>query len=213
MTDIKSDGHGEKETQIYPTTINFPITDWLLPSNDSNNRLASTVKRLKENLETMTKYNDIVKDQVKMDIIQKIYHNTVKVEIKHYIPHYGVIKSNSCTTKLKVVYDASAKARKTNLSFNKSLYQGRLILENLRSLLLKFETANVTDIKKLSFKWTSKKWMETSQDSYDWKTSTNQSFQATLIYLDLLGSPLRLSPVHSSLLPQSFMIFNQKKDQ
>ena len=35
MTDIKSDGHGEKETQIYPTTINFPITDWLLPSNDS----------------------------------------------------------------------------------------------------------------------------------------------------------------------------------
>ena len=213
MTDIKSDGHGEKETQIYPTTINFPITDWLLPSNDSNNRLASTVKRLKENLETMTKYNDIVKDQVKMDIIQKIYDNAVKVEIKHYIPHYGVIKSNSCTTKLKVVYDASAKARKTNLSFNKSLYQGRLILENLRSLLLKFETANVTDIKKLSFKWTSKKWMETSQDSYDWKTSTNQSFQATLIYLDLLGSPLRLSPVHSSLLPQSFMIFNQKKDQ
>ena len=100
----------------------------------------------------MTKYNDIVKDQVKMDIIQKIYDNTVKVEIKHYIPHYGVIKSSSCTTKLKVVYDASAKARKTNLSFNKSLYQGRLILENLRSLLLKFETANVTDIKKLSFK-------------------------------------------------------------
>ena len=107
-------------------------------------------RKPKENPETMTKYNVIVKDQVKMDIRQKIY--TVKVEIKHYMPHYGVINSSNCTTKLKVVYDTSAKARKTNLSFNKSLYQVRLILENLRSLLLTFKTANVADIKKLSFK-------------------------------------------------------------
>ena len=35
MADIRFDGHGEKKTQIYPATINFPMTDWLRPSNDS----------------------------------------------------------------------------------------------------------------------------------------------------------------------------------
>ena len=52
----------------------------------SYGRLASTVKRLKENPETMMQYNDIIEDQVKKDIIEKIYNNTVEGEIKHYIP-------------------------------------------------------------------------------------------------------------------------------
>ena len=52
----------------------------------SYGRLASTVKRLKENPETMMQYNDIIEDQVKKDIIEKIYNNTVEGEITHYIP-------------------------------------------------------------------------------------------------------------------------------
>ena len=88
----------------------------------SYGRLASTVKRLKENPETMMQYNDIIEDQVKKDITEKIYNNTVEGEIKHYIPHHGVIKSHNRTTKLRIVYDTSAKAKKTNLSLNESLY-------------------------------------------------------------------------------------------
>ena len=84
----------------------------------SYGRLASTVKRLKENPETMKQYNDIIEDQVKQGIIEKIDDNTVQGEIKHCIPHHGVIKPNNRTTKLRVAYDASAKAKKADLSLN-----------------------------------------------------------------------------------------------
>ena len=98
----------------------------------------STVKRLKENPETMKQYNDIIEVQVKKGIIEKIDDSTVPGEINHYILHHGVIKPNNRTTKLRIVHDASAKTKKTNLSLNESLYQGPVTLEDLCSLLLKF---------------------------------------------------------------------------
>ena len=72
-------------------------------------RLASSVKRLKENPEAMKQYNNTIEDQVKKGIIEKIDDNIVEGEVKHYIPHHGVIKPNNLTTKLRIVYDASAK--------------------------------------------------------------------------------------------------------
>ena len=63
----------------------------------------------------MKQYNDIIENQIKQGIIEKIDDNTVQGEIKHCIPHHGVIKSNNRTTKLRMVYDASAKAKKANL--------------------------------------------------------------------------------------------------
>ena len=99
----------------------------------------------------MMQYNDIIEDEVKKDIIEKIDNNTVEGEIKHCIPHHGVIKSHNRTTKLRIVYDTSAKAKKTNLSLNESLYCGSVILEDSCSLLLRFrlyETGIVADIEK-----------------------------------------------------------------
>ena len=61
----------------------------------------------------MKQYNNVIEDQVKKGIIEKIDDNIVG-EVKHYIPHHGDIKPNNCTTKLRIVYDASAKAKKTN---------------------------------------------------------------------------------------------------
>ena len=50
-----------------------------------------------------------------------------------------------------IVYDASAKAKKMNISLNESLYRGPVILGDLCSLLLRFgthETAIIADIEK-----------------------------------------------------------------
>ena len=50
-----------------------------------------------------------------------------------------------------IVYDESAKAKKMNISLNKSLYRGPAILGDLCSLLLRFgthETAIIADIEK-----------------------------------------------------------------
>ena len=86
----------------------------------------------------MKQYNDINEDQVKQGIIEKIDDSTVQGEIKHYIPYHGVIKTNNRTTKLRIVYDASAKAKKTDLSLNECLYRGLVILEDFCLLLLRF---------------------------------------------------------------------------
>ena len=114
----------------------------------------------------MKQYNDIIEDQVKQGIIEKIDDNTVQGEIKHYITRHVVNR----TTKLRAAYDASAKAKKADLSLNECLYQGPVILEDLCSLLLRFrtyKTAIVADIKKPPFKSTFKNRIDISQDLYD----------------------------------------------
>ena len=114
-------------------------------------RLTSSIKRLKENPETMKKYNDIITDQVTKGIIERIDDTSVQGELKHYIPHHCVVKPDSLTTKLRIVYDASAKSKKTNLSLNECLHRGPVILEDLCALLLRFRTHNtaiVADIEK-----------------------------------------------------------------
>ncbi|XP_066935525.1 uncharacterized protein [Clytia hemisphaerica] len=70
---------------------------------------------------------------------------------KHYIPHHVVVKPDSTTTKLRIVYDASAKTRKDNKSLNECLYRGPVIMEDLCGLLMRFKTKKigiVSDIEK-----------------------------------------------------------------
>ena len=99
----------------------------------------------------MKQYNGIIEDQIKHGIIEKTDYSTAQGKMKHYIPHHGAIKPINRTTKLRVVYDASAKAKKTNLSLSECLYRGPVISEDLCSLLLRFptyDTATVAEIEK-----------------------------------------------------------------
>lgn len=51
---------------------------------------------------------------------------------KHYIPHHVVVETPSKpTTKVRVVYDALAKSRPTNLSLNECLHRGPIMLPDL----------------------------------------------------------------------------------
>ena len=70
---------------------------------------------------------------------------------KHYIPHHAVETPSKATTKLRVIYDASAKSKPTNLSLNECLYRGPVMLPDLCGLLLRFRLppiAIVGDIEK-----------------------------------------------------------------
>ena len=57
----------------------------------------------------MLKYDTIIQDQLEKGIIEKV--DRFKVDgMKHYIPHHVVITPQKATTKLRIVYDASARS-------------------------------------------------------------------------------------------------------
>ena len=71
--------------------------------------------------------------------------------MKHYIPHHPVITPSKNTTKVRVVYNASAKTRQCNKSLNECLYRGPVMLPDLSGLLLRFHLSPigiVSDIEK-----------------------------------------------------------------
>lgn len=69
----------------------------------------------------------------------------------YFLPHHGVIKEDSETTKLRVVFDASCKSS-NGKSLNDQLYVGPTIQNDLFTLLIqwrKFEIAFTGDIEKM----------------------------------------------------------------
>ena len=84
-----------------------------------------------------------MKDQHEKGIIERVNEKSKEGERKHYIPHHAVLTSTKDTTKVRIVYDASAKTKKTNLSLNECLCRGPVILEDLCGLLLRFRMKRI----------------------------------------------------------------------
>ena len=116
-----------------------------LPENYelSYGRLKSLHKRIVEVPDMLYKYDNIIKDQHKKGIIERVDEKSKEGERKHYIPHHAVFTPAKDTTKVRIVYDAPAKTKKTNLSLNECLYRGPVILEDLCGLLLRFRIKRI----------------------------------------------------------------------
>ena len=86
----------------------------------------------------LCKYDNISKDQLEKGIIERVDEKSKKGERKHYVPHHVVFTPAKDTTKVRIVHDASAKTKKSNLCLNECLYRGPVILEDLCGLFLRF---------------------------------------------------------------------------
>ena len=105
---------------------------------------------MKNNPELIQKYDDIITDQLNKGVIEKVGCESDSL-IRHYIPHHAVVNPAKATTKVRVVYDASAKSKPENKSLNECLYRGPILLQNLTGILLRFrlnKIALVADIEK-----------------------------------------------------------------
>ena len=76
-------------------------------------------------------------------VLSKESTRRVKKEKKNCIPHHAVLTPAKDTIKVRIVYDASAKTKKTNLNLNECLYRGPVILEDLCGLLLRFQIKRI----------------------------------------------------------------------
>ena len=124
-----------------------------LPDNYklSLGRLNSLKKKLNSKPEILQKYDEVIKDQEKMGIIERVKNSErTPVGKTHYIPHQPVVKQDRDTTKLRIVYDASAKVE-GGTSLNNCLYPGPCLLHNIAEILTRFrfyKTALFCDIEK-----------------------------------------------------------------
>ena len=62
------------------------------------------------------------------------------------MPHHPVITPQKNTTKVRVVYDASSKVKKSLNSINDCLYRGPLMLPDLCGILMRFRLMNIVII-------------------------------------------------------------------
>ena len=115
------------------------------------NRLMRLRNRLTEKPEIMKEYNEVIRDQLENGIIEIVDENKdVDIGGVTYLPHREVVRQDKKSTKVCVVFDASAKGS-NGVSLNSCLYKGPCLSPMLFDLFLKFRThpiAMTADIEK-----------------------------------------------------------------
>ena len=101
-------------------------------------RLFNLNNTFKRNHSFFMKYKDIINEQLKEGIIEQVdcYSNENR-DVGYFMPHHGVLKESKETTKLRICYDASSKA-KNEISLNDCLESGPNLNPDLLKILLKF---------------------------------------------------------------------------
>ena len=124
----------------------------MLPDNYqlSLRRLNSLLRRLKQQPKLLGEYDKAIREQVEKGIVEVLEDPTAADgERVHYLPHHAVIRYDKQTTKLRVVYDASAKT--VGFSLNESLHAGPKFNQHIFEILLRFRVnkyAFIADIEK-----------------------------------------------------------------
>ncbi|KAJ8979482.1 hypothetical protein NQ317_000358 [Molorchus minor] len=121
-----------------------------LPSNSiiAKTRLDKPMKKLEED-GNYHDYNEVFGEWLDEGIIEEVPEEELDNR-GHYLPHRHIIKLSSATTKLRPVFDASAK-EKRHPCLNQCLEKGINFIERIPSLLIRFGLPRIgviSDIKK-----------------------------------------------------------------
>ena len=112
-------------------------------------------KRFEGNNELLQEYDNIIKEQLKLNVVEKVppsgTNNFEQIGNIHYLPQRPVIKDDRVTSKVRIVFDTSSKIERPSL--NDCLHPGPSLTEPLLSVILRFRTKEivfVADIEKTS---------------------------------------------------------------
>jgi len=98
--------------------------------------MKSLVNHFQSDPALLQKYDDIFCQQLDKGIIERVDNSIVSGTRKHYLPHHPVLAPAKATTKVRIVYDASAKSQKFVNSLTNCLFRGPVILPDLVGLLM-----------------------------------------------------------------------------
>ena len=97
--------------------------------------LFSLLKRLKQNRKLLADYDSVIKDQINRGIVQVVINPALTdTDRIHYQPHHCVVRWDKATSKLMIVYNASARA--IGPSLNDCLHTGSKIGQPIFDILL-----------------------------------------------------------------------------
>jgi hypothetical protein len=135
----------------YEVKLPFREEHPLLPDNHTGSvkRLSSLMFRLKTNPNLLQEYDKIIREQIKSGVVEAANDVLVPVGNVHYLPHREVVREDKNTTKIRVVYDASAKGPGTSL--NDCLHTGPSLNTLILDILIRsrvYKMAMVADIEK-----------------------------------------------------------------
>ena len=88
-------------------------------------------------------YDEIIQQQIQNDMVEVVPADepTPAMGDVTYLPHRAVVKEDKVTTKIRIVYDCSAKSGGTSL--NDCLYKGPCVTPLIFDCLLRFRANNV----------------------------------------------------------------------
>ena len=108
------------------------------------------MRRLKHNPQLLEEYNKSILHQIESGIVEVVeVPALIEGDKVHYLPHHAVIRQDKQTTKLRIVYDASAKSH--GLSLTECLHIGPKFNQRIFEILLRFRLHNsgfIADVEK-----------------------------------------------------------------
>ena len=97
------------------------------------------------NPELLKEYDHTIQDQLSKGIVEPVSKQSDYLHSRvHYLPHHGVIRQDKQTTKLRIVYNGSARLKADVVSLNDCLKTGPNLIPKLFNALIKFRWYLVT---------------------------------------------------------------------
>ena len=108
------------------------------PGNNEAGRIArlnNLIKKLQKDKKLFNKYDEIIQEQIKKGIVE-----ITPQEAKGYefcLPHLPVLRENAGSTKVRIVYNGSAKASNSTVSLNDCLETETPLQNKIQDILLR----------------------------------------------------------------------------
>ena len=122
---------------MYRVGVPWKTNDAALPDNYEMalSRLENTEKRLKKSPEVPYAYNKCIEQYIEKGYVTKVQEHDRSLS-RWYLPHFPVLRPDKDTTKVRIVFDASAKYK--GQALNDVILQGRKLQRELFDVLLRF---------------------------------------------------------------------------
>ena len=130
---LRRSDEGWYETNLIWKEKHAPLND---NKSGSLGRLNNLLRNLSRNNQLET-YDDITREQQKVGIVETVDRNANCQNKEFYMRHKAVIRGSAQTTKVRIVYDASAKPNSNSASLNDCLETGPSLQNLLWDILVR----------------------------------------------------------------------------